>query len=233
MIRFSEKTGARFRIVLRRHHPHIFAAVGFVVALVVLLVFAPVGLDTYRQLRGSLFTGLFAVSGFLLSAKSLVILNLKKEVYGEDWYLTRVHERDWSGTAQEHKRDKTPRKDCGATTDVYRPLAQVGALLTVNIILALLASFAQITLGLAETSWAVAVCLASAVAAAVMLGCSVYLMWLSFEKLYADWEAIAQAKLEKKWSDAVEDFGKSEPRPAPGSLKKVKTVEADEPIPPS
>lgn len=119
-----EKKPRRFpRIAFGRRHPYAIAAVGFVVALVALLFVAPVGLDTYKQLRGSLFTGLFAVSGFLLSAKSLVILNLKKEIYGEEWYLTRIHERDWSDTAHDHKRDKTPRKDCGATMNVYRPLA--------------------------------------------------------------------------------------------------------------
>ena len=199
----------------------------------VLVFLTPVGLDAYKQLRGSLFTGLFAVSGFLLSAKSIVILNMKKEIYGEDWYLNRIHDRDWSRTTHDRKEGGNPRKECGATSNVYRPLAQVGALLTVNIILALVASFAQITLGLAELFWAVAVCLALAVSTSLLLGCSVYLMWVNFEKMYAEWEEIAQEKLDKKWEAAVKDFHESKVHPKPSSLKKIKTAEAGDEFPPT
>jgi hypothetical protein len=219
-------------LLFGRRGPYFIAAAAFAVALVVLLFVAPVGLDTYKQLRGSLFTGLFAVSGFLLSAKSLVILNMKKEVYGEKWYWARIHERDWSVATNEHKQNKTPRGGCGATMDVYRPLAQIGSLLTANIILALVASFAQITLGLTETCWAAAVCLAFALTTAIMLGCSVYLMWLNFERLYAEWEELAQDELEKKWGTSVEDFHKSEVRPIPSPLEQINTTEADEDLPP-
>lgn len=221
------------RIAFGQRHPYAIALGGFFLALLILLFLTPVNVDTYKQLRGSLFTGLFAVSGFLLSAKSLVILNLRKEIYADDWYLNRIHDRDWSNTPIDRKRENAPRKNCGATMNVYRPLAQVGALLTINIIVALIASFAQITLGLAETPWAVAVCLSFAVSTALMLGCSVYLMWLNFERLYAEWEEIAQEKLEKKWRDSVDNFLQSEVRPETTSLKKIKTVDADEDLPPA
>ncbi|WP_171475707.1 hypothetical protein [Frigoriglobus tundricola] len=208
------------------------ACVGFVLVLVVLLWLLPVPVDTYKQLRGSLFTGIFAVSGFLLSAKSLVILNMKKEIYGEEWYLNRIHDRDWSSTEHGRKSERAKREACGITSAVYRPLAQVGALLTVNIIMALIAAFAQITLGLAETEVAVAVCLAFAFSTALLLGCSVYLMWLNFETMYAEWEAIAQAKLEKKWNASLDEFHEAAVHPTPGSPAKVKTVEAEEELPP-
>jgi len=225
----NDKNPRRFpRIAFGQYHPYGIAAAGFVVALIVLLFVAPVGVDTYKQLRGSLFTGLFAVSGFLLSAKSLVILNLKKEIYAEEWYLDRIHDRDWSETTLDRKEDGALRRECGATANVYRPLSQVGSLLTVNIILALVASFAQITFGLAETCWVVAVCLAMAVSTSLLLGCSVYLMWVNFETMYAEWEEIAQAKLDKKWAAAIKDFRESKVHPEAGSLKKLKTVEGDE-----
>lgn len=211
------------RHCFKPHHPYVIAAVGFVLAAILFTLVISVNVETYKALRGSLFTGFFTVAGFLLSAKTLVILNMKKEVYGDDHYLTKIHTADWTKTEHEKKINRTPRKECGGS-EVYKPLAQIGTLLTINIILALATSFTQITIGLIECCICIILCLSLALATALLLACSVLLMWLNFQSLYRDWERLAQAELEKKWNKSIEDLHAGIVEPQEGELPVVPTA---------
>ena len=208
---------------VKPHHPYLIAALAFLSALVVFLEVSPVCADVYKILRGSVFTGFFAVAGFLLSAKTLVILNMKKEIYEKDEYLSALHEVDWAHTPREKKVGRCPRGECDAVSEVYRPLSQVGTLLSVNIVLALITSFAQITLGLADSKGAIAICLSLALSTACLLACSVFLMWLNFRVLYADWERQAQKKLDAKWDTALADFHAKGVQAQPAPLEEIPT----------
>jgi len=211
--------------------PYVIAGVGFLVGVITFTFVFPAGVETYKALRGSLFTGFFTVAGFLLSAKTLVILNMKKEIYEKENYLLRIHATDWAHTPREKKVNKSPRDECGVTADVYRPLSEVGTLLSVNIVLALIASFSQITLGLAETCTAIVVCLSVALSTAFLLACSVFLMWLNFRSLYADWERQAQEQLSKQWDKSLTEFHANTVTPNPATLPIAPTAAPGSPLP--
>lgn len=202
---------------LKSHHPYVIVGLGLLVALPLFACALPVSVETYKALRGSLFTGFFTAASFLLSAKTLVILNMKKEVYAQEAYLKRIHEGEWSSTTADKKARKSPRKDCVAT-NVYHHLSQVGTLLSINIILALITSFFQITLGLIECKATVVICLSLALATAPLLVCSVYVMWRNFQSLYADWENEAQTKLEGEWERAMNDHHANRVNAQPSTL---------------
>src|SRR5262245_12996120 len=212
------------RPAFKPSHPYLIALIGFAVALGLFGYVFPASPETYKPLRGSLFTGFFTVSGFLLSAKALVILNMKKEVYEKEEYLRKIHQIKWSNHAREKKVGRMSRLECGDIPNVYAPLAQVGTLLSVNIVLALVASFSQITLGLAESIWSTAICLSLAMATALLLACSVYIMWRNFRALYADWEVQAQAKLDGMWEQSMTEFHKSAVQPSAEPLPEIQPV---------
>ncbi len=203
---------------LKAHHPYVVAVVSFAFAVLFLYYTFSVTIETYKQIRGSLFTGFFTVAGFLLSAKTLVILNMKREVYEKSHYLQIIHEEHWSRIEHGKKQGNALRAECGPSPSVYRPLSQIGTLLTINIILSLLTSFAQITLGLTDSCFAVAFCLSLALSTGFLLACSVCLMWQNFHALYKVWEDQAQQELEKHWATAMSKFKESAPVPVPGVL---------------
>src|SRR5262245_31540304 len=43
-----------------------------------------------RNLRGSLFTGFLTLSGFLLSAKTFIVVKMKESLYEQDFYTRRL-----------------------------------------------------------------------------------------------------------------------------------------------
>lgn len=203
---------------LKPHHPYWIAGTGLLVGLLLFTSVVTVDWDTYKQIRGSLFTGFFTVAGFLLSAKTLVILNMKKEVYEKEHYLKKLHQDHWAGVENDTKRARAARGSCPPLPTVYRPLSQIGTLLSANIVLSLLTSFAQITLGLAEKRWTVVLCMATAISTACLLACSVFLMWQNFRALYKVWEGQAQDELEKQWQASMDAYHSSLPTPVEGEL---------------
>lgn len=135
------------------------------------------------KMRASLFTGFFTLSGFLLSAMTFIILNLKKEVYSTKTYLKRVSEQSSLADGQQ--------------IEVYRPLRDVGKVLLLNVALCLASSIAQFSLGLIGSRFFVAVCLALAAAAAGMLVLSLVIISLNLHDMYDHFEHEARAEMEK------------------------------------
>ena len=112
------------------------------------VVFAPwEPCKTYEALRGSLFTGFFTVSGFLLSMKSFVIQQLKKDVYDQEAYLLLLAKR----------RTQMRRADTH-----YGSLQDLSSLFIYAIVTCLASSLVQITIGLVHRRWAIGVCFAAA-----------------------------------------------------------------------
>lgn len=146
------------------------------------------------KMRASLFTGFFTLSGFLLSAKTFIILNLKKEVFSTKTYLKRVKEQSPLAKNQQ--------------IEVYRPLRDVGTVLLMNVALCLLSSIAQFSLGLIGAKIAVAICLALAAAAAGMLGFSLFIIARNLHGMYDHFEDEAKAEIEKLSQQSSQTAGR-------------------------
>lgn len=100
---------------------------------------------TYYQtnLRASFFTGFLTLSGFLMSLKTFIIVNMKKEVYDGDEY-----EKVWKASNRLSQVD-SPR---------YEPLAQLANVLYGAIVSCATTAILQLTLGLWESLVAALVC---------------------------------------------------------------------------
>jgi hypothetical protein len=103
----------------------------------------------------------------------------------------------------------------------------------VNIILALVASFTQITLGLVEAEEVAVICFSLALATAFLLGCSVLIMWQNFRALYRYWESQAQEQLDKKWKQSLDEHHGNTVEPQPGDLPEMPTVRPGKKLPDS
>lgn len=107
-------------------------------------------------MRSSLFTGFLTLSGFLLAAKTFVVVNMKKEVYDNEKYQENF---------------KTQRR-LDQTMRLYGPLESLARSLVLNVALCLGTAASQFTVGLIPSPFAAAVCLALAAAAIVFLAVS-------------------------------------------------------------
>lgn len=123
------------------------------------------------NLRGSLFTGFFTLGGFMLSLKTFIIVNMKKEVYDDASYV-----EEWQN---QKKLDKT-----GVLGTRYSPLRALSAALFSAIVACVTTSALQMTLGLFGTYWAAAVCLSSAILALALLAVSLVRIRGNLNKMF-------------------------------------------------
>ena len=107
-----------------------------------------------KAMRASMFTGFLTLSGFLLSATTFVIIQMKKEVYEQPYYLERCRKQRKFGKCQ----------------PVYAPLRRLSRVLICAIALSLMASLIQVTVGLYETFFAVIICYCAAMLAMAGVG---------------------------------------------------------------
>lgn len=135
------------------------------------------------KMRASLFTGFFTLSGFLLSAKTFIVLNLKKEMFATKTYLKNF--RTQSRLAD------------GERFAVYGPLRNIGRALLVNVALCLASSIMQFSVGLVGTISAVAACLAVSAAAAGMLVFSLVVIAKNLHDMYDHFEQEARDEIKK------------------------------------
>lgn len=123
-------------------------------------------------LRQSLFTGFLTLGGFLLSMKTFILVNVKKDVYDSDAYTKFL-------------------KDCegnGIQVERYTALYELQRGLTLSIVLCLLASASQFTFGLLSYWWAKATATSLA---AFALGFVLWAVWLLYAntKTWIDYAA--------------------------------------------
>lgn len=114
------------------------------------------------NLRGSLFSGLLTITGFLLATKTFIIAQLKRDVYDQTFYSDRVA--------------RARKLDPDRTIHHYGPLRRVGKLLFGTAAASLIGALLQITLGLFVTPWAVLICLLACLVALVLVGWSMVII---------------------------------------------------------
>jgi len=106
-----------------------------------------------KNIRGSLFSGFLTLGGFLLSLKTFIIVNMKKEVYDKSEYL-QIHN---VALARGHKGSR------------YSPLKDLGDVIFFAIVACISTACLQMTLGLFARAWSSAICLAAALYSIIML----------------------------------------------------------------
>ncbi|WPN47502.1 hypothetical protein [Pseudomonas sp. P8_241] len=116
-----------------------------------------------KNLRGSLFTGFLALGGFLMSAKTFIIVNMKKEVYDSAKY-----KQDWLDGRELNGHENYP--------PLFRPLRRLSNILFYTISFSFLASVAQLTIGLFESVTSVVICAFLVILAICFLMLSLYLI---------------------------------------------------------
>ncbi len=99
-----------------------------------------------EELRSNFFNGFLSLSGFMLAAKTFIVLHMKKEVYDRDEYLA----------IYEEKKRIVGQKS--ATR--YGPLERMSKSLYWIIVLSMIAAFSQVTIGLIPCNTATLICLA-------------------------------------------------------------------------
>lgn len=116
-----------------------------------------------KNLRGSLFTGFLALGGFLMSAKTFIIVNMKKEVYDSAKY-----KQDWLDGRKLNGADNYP--------PLFRPLRRLSNILFYTITFSFIASVSQLTIGLFESIPSVVACTFLVILAVCFLMLSLYLI---------------------------------------------------------
>ena len=105
------------------------------------------------QLRNSLFAGLLTVGTFLFAVKTFIVVKLKEDVFGTEYYKKRL----------ENQRKLNPKKN----TARYAPLRHLATVLFYASVVALSSAVLQLTLGLVGKVWSTVI---SLLAASVSLG---------------------------------------------------------------
>jgi hypothetical protein len=148
-------------------------------------------IDAYvRAMRGSMFTGFLTLSGFLLTATTFVVIQMKRELYDQPFYLERCRKQRRFGKGE----------------PVYAPLRRLSRVLIVAICLSLLASASQLTIGLRETFTAVVFCYAIAIFALVGVAWVLFLMSQNLKAWFDDLDGISERLLSQPPSqDSTED----------------------------
>lgn len=115
------------------------------------------------NLRLPFFTAFLTVGGFLLSLKAFILINMKEKLYDSHQYRER-HERN-AALAAANKAE---------AESLYAPLQRLASLLFYAILVCLLASVSQITLGLVRHWAAALVCIALATLGVTLLLVSLF-----------------------------------------------------------
>lgn len=138
-----------------------------------------------KNLRGSLFTGFLALGGFLMSAKTFIIVNMKKEVYDSDSY-----EENWL--------DGLKLNGAEYYSSLYYPLRRLSNIIFYTISSSFIASISQLTVGLFEAVPAVMFCLFTVVVAVCFLMLSLYLIKKNLATMF---DHLDKSSIEKMEAD--------------------------------
>jgi len=97
-----------------------------------------------RKFQTPLFTGFLTISGFLLTLKTFVLVQLKKELYDQSFYKADVN----------YKRLTNPK------LTLYGPLNRLGSLLVLCVLGGLTTAVSQLSVGFIPSRLAAAFCIA-------------------------------------------------------------------------
>jgi hypothetical protein len=124
-----------------------------------------------KNLRGSLFAGFLTLGGFLLSLKTFIVINMKKEVFD-----TVQYQNEWK---EQKKLDSS--NDLGL---MYSPLRELSSILFASILSCVVTAVLQLTLGLTETLIAAIICLWSALVSLLLLTWSLWLIRTNLTRMF-------------------------------------------------
>ncbi|MGM0985405.1 MAG: hypothetical protein ACQEXI_00245 [Pseudomonadota bacterium] len=122
------------------------------------------------SLRGHLFSGFLALSGFLISLKAFIVVTMKEKVYDNPKYIDR-----WR---QQRKFD--------SSLTLYGPLKELSDHLYYAISASLVAAVSQVTIGLFSFWWAALVCIFLAIFATSLLFSCLVLMKQNLDDWFTD-----------------------------------------------
>ena len=115
------------------------------------------------NLRASFFTGFLALGGFLMSAKTFIIVNMKKEVYDSKQY-----EETWVDGLKLNGADKY--------WTLFFPLRHLSNIIFYTITFCFVASISQLTIGLFGAIAPVMICMFLVIVATFFLMLSLFLI---------------------------------------------------------
>ncbi|WP_207834846.1 hypothetical protein [Pseudomonas sp. 43(2021)] len=117
-----------------------------------------------EKLRASLFAGFLTVGSFLMSLKTFIIVNMKKEVFDTQGY-----------------KDKFAKASTGK---LYDPLKELSDMLFATIVTCIIASVSQLTIGLIPTVLTSILPISIAIMALILLSWSLYLIRKNLESMF-------------------------------------------------
>ncbi len=133
-----------------------------------------------KNMRVALFTGFFTIGGFLLSLKTFILIKLKEEFFASDTYQERYED----ACALNPK----------MSVSLYGPLKRLGNFLFHCVLLSLLTSVAQFSIGFINSKITAAICISMS-AATVSL---VFIAWWDIRANLNEWFDLLEEDNRKK-----------------------------------
>jgi len=128
----------------------IFFTVMAIVYMTLVAAHVKAGIDIYAfyktNMRSYFFMAFITMGGFLLSLKTFIVINIKKELYDCEQYKKRFAEN----------------KEINPELKLYGPLIRLGNFLIYCVIFSILTSISQLTIGIIPNSYASMFCIAMA-----------------------------------------------------------------------
>lgn len=124
------------------------------------------------NIRASLFAGFLSLGGFLLSLKTFIIVNMKKDVFDTEKYKT-----TWENQSRLDRSGKLGKR--------YDPLRELSNVLFAAIVTAIGTAVLQITIGLRESFWTTFACLWAATFATMLLLTCLWLIKSNLNTMFA------------------------------------------------
>lgn len=138
------------------------------------------------KMRGSLFAGFLTLGSFLLSLKTGIVIKIKENLFDQPEYQETV----------------VKAQDDGVDDTVYGPLRRLSRVLSAAVLFALVASIAQLTVGLVNSWWAAAACLALGAIAVTFLLIAFTLIQLNLKAWFSHLDAKGEKAVAKMKAEA-------------------------------
>ena len=146
------------------------------------------------KLRDPLFSGLLSLTGFLFALKAFILTNMKTSLYDRPAY-EQLYRESITAYRKIHNGDKLPNK-----LKRYAGLDGLRCLLAFTLLVCLLSSILQLSVGLIEHWVASMACVIAAVNAIALLCLSVWNMQMNMKDLVSYWNSEYEMTPEERQS---------------------------------
>ncbi len=123
------------------------------------------------KLRGSLFAGFLTLGGFLLSLKTFIVVNMKKEVFESP-----VYKKKWDEQKKLDTKNQMGKR--------YSPLRYLSGVLYAAIVSCLSTAVLQLTVGLVDSFLAALVCLWAVAVSLLLLAWALWLIRANLVRMF-------------------------------------------------